>query len=65
VIDMAHMLAGQIDQVVSNRETFITQRPIRQPGTGTHYDRAAGSGPLGAVTNEDHFSAIVRFSNGA
>jgi len=31
VIDMAHMLAGPIERVVSNRETFITQRPIQQP----------------------------------
>jgi predicted dehydrogenase len=65
VIDMAHMLAGPIERVVSNRETFITQRPIQQPGTGTHYDRATGSEPLGAVTNEDYFSAIVRFRHGA
>jgi predicted dehydrogenase len=62
---MAHMLAGPIDRVVSNRETFITQRPIPQPGTGTHYDTATGSEPLGAVTNEDYFSALVRFRNGA
>ena len=65
VIDMAHMLAGPIDRVVSNRETFITQRPIPQPGTGTHYDTATGTEPLGAVTNEDYFSALVRFRNGA
>ena len=65
VIDMAHMLAGPIDRVVSNRETFITQRPIQQPGTGTHYDRATGDEPLGAVTNEDYFSALARFQNGA
>jgi predicted dehydrogenase len=65
VIDMAHMLAGPIDRVVSNRETFIKQRPIQQPGVGTHYDAADGSEPIGAVTNEDYFSAIVRFRNGA
>jgi predicted dehydrogenase len=65
VIDMAHMLSGPIDRVVSNRETFIRERPIQQPGTGTHFDRGTGSEPLGAVTNEDYFSAIVRFRNGA
>jgi predicted dehydrogenase len=65
VIDMAHMLAGPIDRVVSNRETFIKQRPIQQPGTGTHYDTATGNEPLGDVTNEDYFSVIVRFRNGA
>ena len=65
VIDMAHMLAGPIDRLVSNRETFITERPIQQPGTGTHYDKATGDEPLGQVTNEDYASAIVRFRNGA
>jgi predicted dehydrogenase len=65
VIDMAHLLAGPIDRVVSNRETFIPQRPIQPPGTGTHYDRSTGGEPLGAVTNEDYVSAIVRFRNGA
>jgi predicted dehydrogenase len=65
VIDMAHMLAGPIERVVSNRETFITERPIQQPGTGTHYDKATGDEPLGRVTNEDYASAIVRFRNGA
>lgn len=64
-IDMAHMLAGSIRRLVANRETFIKQRPIPQPGVGTHYDRATGDEPLGAVTNEDYVSALVRFENGA
>jgi predicted dehydrogenase len=65
VIDMALMLAGPIDRVVSNRETFITQRPVQQPGTGFGNEgRGTGGEPLGAVTNEDYFSAIVRFRNG-
>lgn len=65
VIDMAHMLAGPIARVVANKETFITMRPIQQPGTGTHYDKATGNEPLGAVTNEDYISSIVRFESGA
>jgi predicted dehydrogenase len=65
VIDMAHLLAGPIERVVSNRHTFVAERPIQQPGTGTHYDRATGDEPLGAVTNEDYFNALVRFRNGA
>jgi predicted dehydrogenase len=65
VIDMAHMLVGPFERVVSNRETFISERPVQQPGAGTHYDRATGNEPLAAVTNEDYFSAIVRFENGA
>ncbi len=64
-IDMAYMLAGSIRRLVANRETFIKQRPIPQPGVGTHYDRATGGELLGAVTNEDYVSALVRFGNGA
>jgi predicted dehydrogenase len=64
-IDMAHMLAGPIRRLVANRETFIKQRPIPRPGAGTHYDRGTGDEPLGAVTNEDYVSALVRFENGA
>lgn len=64
VIDMAHLLAGPIDRLVANHETFIKERPIPTPGRGTHYDVASGSEPMGAVTNEDYVSAIVRFENG-
>jgi predicted dehydrogenase len=64
-IDMAFMLSGPIQRLVANRETFIKQRPIPQTGVGTHYDRATGSEPLGAVTNEDYVSALVHFENGA
>ena len=65
VIDMAHMLAGPIERLVGNRHTFITERPIPQPGSGTHYDIATGDEPRGPVTNEDYFSVIARFANGA
>jgi predicted dehydrogenase len=64
-IDMAHMLAGPIARVVANRETFIKERPLPQPGVGTHYDVATGQEPVGAVTNEDYVSALARFENGA
>jgi predicted dehydrogenase len=63
-IDMAHMLAGPIHKLVASRETFIKQRPIPRPGVGTHYDVATGDEAMGAVTNEDYVSAIVRFENG-
>jgi predicted dehydrogenase len=64
-IDMAHMLAGPIDRLVGNRHTFIAERPIQQPGSGTHYDTATGDEPRGAVTNEDYFSVLARFRSGA
>src|SRR5919202_795753 len=65
VIDMAHMLAGPITRVTSDKETFIRRRPIPQPGSGTHYDVGSSDGPMGDVTNEDYVSALVHFDNGA
>lgn len=65
VIDMAHMLAGPIARVSSDSEIFIRQRPIPQPGSGTHYDVGSSDGPQGDVTNEDYVSALVQFNSGA
>lgn len=65
VIDMAHMLAGPITRVTSDKEIFIKQRPIPQPGSGTHYDVGSSDDPQGEVTNEDYVNALVHFENGA
>ncbi|HSJ47068.1 MAG TPA: Gfo/Idh/MocA family oxidoreductase, partial [Euzebyales bacterium] len=55
-IDMALVLAGPIDGVVADRETFIRQRPLPS-GEGTHYDVGDADSPRGGVTNEDYVSA--------
>ena len=52
-IDMAHLLAGPIDEVVGSRETFIATRPLPRPGS-SHYDTASADDPRGDVTNEDY-----------
>lgn len=65
VIDMAHMLAGPITRVTSDKAIFIHQRPIPRPGSGTHYDVGSSDGPMGEVTNEDYVNALVHFANGA
>lgn len=65
VIDMAHMLAGPITRLTSDKETFIRQRPIPQPGKGTHYDVGSSDDPQGEVTNEDYVNALVHFASGA
>ncbi len=65
VLDMAHMLAGPITRVSSDKEIFIPRRPIPQPGGGTHYDVGSSDGPMGEVTNEDYVNALVHFANGA
>lgn len=63
-IDMAHLIAGPVGEVVGNRRTFIVERPLPRPG-GTHYDTARPDDPRGPVTNEDYVGALVRFANGA
>ncbi len=63
-VDLAHMLIGPIDSVVGMRKTFITDRPVPQPG-GTHYDRGAPGDPTGPVTNEDYAGMLATFANGA
>lgn len=65
VIDMAHMLAGPISKTISDNEIFIRQRPVPQPGKGTHYDKGSPDDPQGDVTNEDYVSALVHFQSGA
>jgi predicted dehydrogenase len=63
-IDMAYLIAGPIADVVGNRRTFITERPLPRTG-GTHYDTAGPDDPRGPVTNEDYVGALVRFAGGA
>jgi predicted dehydrogenase len=64
-IDMAQFLCGPIRRVVATKETFVQERPLPEPGHGTHYDRGKPGDPTGAVTNEDYVGALVRFANGA
>jgi len=69
VADMSLFLAGPIQQVVGNRETFIKRRPsvasLAQSAAPVAHSAAATSGPLQDVTNEDYVGALVRFANGA
>ena len=63
-IDMAQYLCGPIRRVVAVKDTFVKERPLPTPGTGTHYDRGKPGDPTGAVTNEDYVGALVEFENG-
>lgn len=63
-IDMAQFLCGPIRRVVATKETFVRERPLPVPGTGTHYDRGKPGDPTGPVTNEDYVGALVEFENG-
>ncbi|MCB0094344.1 MAG: Gfo/Idh/MocA family oxidoreductase [Caldilineaceae bacterium] len=64
VVDMAHMLIGDIERVVSSRHIFITERPLPS-GQGTHFGLGRPDDPTGPVENEDYVSALVQFANGA
>jgi predicted dehydrogenase len=68
VADMSLFLAGPIQQVVGNRETFIKRRPsaasLAQSAAPVAHS-AVTSGPLQDVTNEDYVGALVQFANGA
>ncbi len=63
-IDMAQFLCGPIRRVVAAKETFVRERPLPVPGTGTHYDRGKPGDPTAPVTNEDYVGALVQFENG-
>ena len=64
VIDMAHLIAGSIQEVVGMRRTFIAERPLATAGQGTHFTISTG-GPTDKVTNEDYAGMLVAFANGA
>lgn len=63
-IDMAQYLCGPIKRVVATKETFVRERPLPVPGSGTHYDRGKPGDPTGTVTNEDYVGALVEFESG-
>jgi predicted dehydrogenase len=69
VADMSLFLAGPIQRVVGNRETFIKRRPsaasLAQSAAPVAHSTAVTSGPLQDVTNEDYVGALVQFANGA
>jgi len=65
VIDMAHMMIGPIQKTISQRETFIRQRPVVTPGEGTHFSVGSPESTMAEVTNEDYVGALVHFENGA
>jgi predicted dehydrogenase len=62
-LDLGRYLVGELEELICDRATFISQRPVVGPTT----DRTAviQDGPRGAVENEDYVSALLRFAGGA
>lgn len=64
-LDLArYVLGDDVAELVADQATFITERPEPAAGAVSHYATAAG-GRTGPVGNEDHVSALLRFSAGA
>jgi predicted dehydrogenase len=64
VLDMSHFLAGPIAELVSERHTYIDNRPVPSQSHSSVFG-AVGTDNLGQVTNEDYVSALIRMESGA
>jgi predicted dehydrogenase len=62
-IDLAHLLAGPIEEVTALTQTVLAERP--RPGREAASHFSAGTGELVAVENEDHAALLARFAGGA
>ncbi len=63
LIDLAHYLVGDIDEVSGLQETFVKQRPKLAATTGGL--TAAASAEMGEVTVDDASLFLAKFKNGA
>ncbi|HEX2895248.1 MAG TPA: Gfo/Idh/MocA family oxidoreductase [Marmoricola sp.] len=65
-LDLARYVGGEavgaVAELVADRATFITERPVAS-GAVSHFAR--GAGRREPVGNEDHASALLRFASGA
>ncbi|WP_456287695.1 Gfo/Idh/MocA family oxidoreductase [Paenibacillus sp. AK002] len=64
LIDLAHYLVGDMQEVIGMSETFIKERPIASEMTGLSAKGSEG-GPMGQVTVDDATLFMTRFQNGA
>jgi predicted dehydrogenase len=62
-VDLVWFLLGDIDAVVADTATFLTERARPAAATAGHV-RAAG-GEMGPVENEDYVSGLLRLTSGA
>lgn len=62
--DLVQYLVGPIAEVSGMTKTIITERPVLQMGSGTHFDVIEG-GEKKPVENEDYAAAMIRFADNA
>lgn len=63
LIDLAHYLVGEIEEVSGLQETFVKERPMLAKTTGGL--SAAASTEMGEVTVDDASLFLAKFKNGA
>ena len=63
LIDLAHYLIGDIEEVIGMNETFIKERPI--PAEMTGLSAKSSSDEKGEVTVDDATLFLAKFENGA
>ena len=65
ILDLSHLLVGNITEVVGTLDTFIKQRPVEVPSDGgSGLSNKAGT-EMGEVTVDDATTFLARFENGA
>ncbi|ULO05084.1 Gfo/Idh/MocA family oxidoreductase [Paenibacillus sp. 19GGS1-52] len=63
LIDLAHFLVGDVQEVIGMSETFIKERPLATEMTGLSA-KGDTNAPKGAVTVDDATLFLARFVNG-
>lgn len=64
LIDLAHYLVGEINEVIGMSETFIKERPLAEEMTGLSA-KGNKNAPKGKVTVDDATLFMARFKSGA
>ncbi len=64
LIDLAHFLVGDMNEVIGMSETFVKERPMPSSMTGLSA-KGSKDAPRGAVTVDDATLFMTKFANGA
>ncbi len=65
IADLSQFLVGNLTSLVGMTETFVKERPLQAPTTGTEGLNAAASMEMGEVTVDDATAFMGRYDNGA
>ena len=65
ILDLSHLLVGQVTEVVGTLDTFTKQRPVEAPSNGGSGLSSKAGTEMGDVTVDDATTFLSRFANGA